>query len=87
MRVQISMPDDLMAKVDETAKHNFTSRSGLIALACRQYCLQSELTSATVEVARCLRVIAERNELDQETKDKIDTLCNFFALYKSETLS
>ena len=46
MKLQISLNDDLLARVDKYADDNYLSRSGLISQALVQYLNQNEYIMA-----------------------------------------
>lgn len=66
-KINISINDDLLARVDNTADDNFISRSGLISLALVQYLNQADMVKAIGNISKCFSTIAETNEIDEET--------------------
>jgi metal-responsive CopG/Arc/MetJ family transcriptional regulator len=66
MKVQISLDDELMVRIDNNADNNYMSRSGLISLACTQFLNTAELTFAIKDMALAMRMIADKGEIDEE---------------------
>jgi metal-responsive CopG/Arc/MetJ family transcriptional regulator len=71
MKVQISLDDELLARVDSSADKNYMSRSGLISQACIQYLVASEVQLAIKDMAISMRKIADTGHLDDETRIKL----------------
>lgn len=74
MKVQISLDDELMNKIDSVADANYMSRSGLISFACVQYLNSIEMMSAMKDMSNAMKMIAENNELDEETSKKLEDI-------------
>jgi len=72
MKVTISLDDDLMHRVDSYADENYMSRSGLISLACTQFLNASDVTKAVKDMAFAMRKIADKGEIDEETKQQLE---------------
>jgi metal-responsive CopG/Arc/MetJ family transcriptional regulator len=67
MKVQISLNDELVCKIDKYAELNYTTRSGFISMACAQFLSAQELTSAVRDMALSLRRIADSGTVDEST--------------------
>lgn len=72
MKVQISLDDALMARVDAYADANYMSRSGLISFAVTQYLNTAEVTKAITDMAVCMRKIADNGKVDHETMEQLE---------------
>lgn len=72
MKVQITLDDALMKRVDAYADENYMSRSGLLSLAVTQYLNAAEVTKAIKEMAVCMRKIADNGTVDHETMEKLE---------------
>lgn len=68
MKVNITIDDELMARIDKYADDNYTTRSGLVALACSQYLNSEEVKKAIVDMAVSFRRIADNNNISDEDK-------------------
>lgn len=67
LKVQLSINDELMKKVDKYAEENYISRSTFFALSATQYINQQELASAVKGMALSMRRIADNNVVDSDT--------------------
>lgn len=74
MKVNVTINDDLMKRVDEYAERNYMSRSGLISFATTQFLNGQQLVTAVQEMAVCMRKIADNGTVDDETKQKLQEL-------------
>lgn len=72
MKLQISLNDDLLARVDKYADDNYLSRSGLISQALVQYLNQNEYIMAVKELSVNVRKIADTGSADEETRKKLE---------------
>lgn len=72
MKVQISMDDALVDRLDLYAGRNYMSRSGLISLACTQFLNSSDAILAVKDIALAIRKIADAGEIDDETRCKLE---------------
>lgn len=72
MKVQISLDDDLMARVDNFASRNYMSRSGVVNQACLSYLITNELQFAIKDMAHSMRKIADTGEVDVETRIQLE---------------
>lgn len=72
MKVQITLDDALMERVDAYADENYMSRSGLLSLAVTQYLNAAEVTKAIKEMAVCMRKIADNGTVDHEIMKQLE---------------
>ena len=71
-KVQISVDDELLKRIDNYSERNYLSRSGLITLACSQYLNQAEVVTAVKDMALCMRKIADAGTVDEETQKQLE---------------
>ncbi len=71
-KINISIDDDLLERLDRVAKSNYMSRSGLISTACAQFINANEVVVYVKEMALCMRKIADSGSVDEETLEKLD---------------
>lgn len=71
MKVQITVDEDLMKRVDEYADENYMSRSGLISLALTQYLNAKEMVGAISRMSFALERIADKGEIDEQTQQEL----------------
>lgn len=86
MKVQISLNDDLLARIDKAAKDNYLNRSAFISIASTQYLNSAEMVSALRELSVCMKKIADTGAVDEETNAKLAELERFVALVSGSTV-
>lgn len=74
MKVQVSMDNALLKRVDQYADDNYMSRSALVTLALTQFLNAQDVTSAVKDMALCIRKIADTGILDNDTQHKLADL-------------
>lgn len=67
MKLNISLDDDLLRRIDEQADNTYMTRSGLISQACVQYLGQLEMMNLLKDMGACMRKIAESGNIDDES--------------------
>lgn len=72
VKVQITLDDALMSRLDNYADENYLTRSGLVSLAVTQYLNQADVTKAIKDMAICMRKIADNGFIDDYTKKQLD---------------
>lgn len=72
MKIQMSLNDDLVTRVDKFAKENYLSRSALVSIALTQYLNANELTSAIRDMSLAMRKIADTGLVDEETQKQLE---------------
>lgn len=65
MKLSISLPDELVAKIDEVADSNFMTRSGLIAMCCTTYINQMSALEAINNMSKVLENMASQGASDE----------------------
>lgn len=71
MKVQVSMDNALLNRVDQYADENYMSRSALVTLALTQFLNAQEVTSAVKDMAICIRKIADTGDVDSDTQQRL----------------
>lgn len=72
MKVNVSLDDELMKRIDNYADENYMSRSGFISIACTQFLNTQDALKAVKEMAFCMRKIADAGKLDHETMEQLE---------------
>lgn len=72
-KINITMDDALLSRADTFADNNYTSRSGLISLALRQYLDSQDLMQAVKNMSVAMQVIAEKGEISAEQQKELDS--------------
>lgn len=75
-RVTISFPADLLEKIDAYADENGATRSGIVALACKQYLIAVDSAPAMTKIIKSLADLSEKAGVmsDKELADQISFL-------------
>lgn len=77
MKINISLDDDLVARIDNYADNNYMSRSGLISLACSQFLNSNEVILAIKDISLCIKKISDNGSLDAESLEKLEDFERF----------
>lgn len=77
MKLQISIDDDLMKKVDDFVDENFLNRSWLFSMAVTQYINQNSVCRAIQDIALSMRKIADSGKVDAETRSELEDFERF----------
>ena len=71
MKINISLNDDLVARIDNYADENYMSRSGLISLACTNFLNTYEVIDAVKSLSVTISKIADTGSIDEETQKEL----------------
>lgn len=72
VRLNISLDETLLQRIDQFAEENFLSRSGLLSVAANEFINSSLLVTAFNDVAFSIRKIADNNQIDDESLKKLE---------------
>lgn len=72
MKLQISMDDKLVERIDRYADENYMTRSGLITLAASQYLNSNDVILLVKDISLAIRKIADNGNVDVETVEKLE---------------
>ena len=81
MRVNMNMPENLVARLDEYAKENYSSRSSVMCQACDQFLTAQEAKKMFNQMTLLLKKITDTETIDEETKkqlDEFERICKMF---------
>lgn len=87
MKVQITLDDELMKRVDTYADENYMSRSGLLSIAVTQYLNAKEMTKAITRMSVALDKIADKGEIDEQTQQELHDFQRMCALFGSASVN
>lgn len=73
-KLQISMDDRLIERLDTYADDNYLSRSGTIAVAVSQFLNQQEAVYAVKRLSIAMQRIADTNSLSDEDLAELDDI-------------
>lgn len=80
-KINISIDDELLAKIDKLAEENYTSRSGFICIGMNEFVQHKEITSAIKSMSYSFAKIASNGSLDDETLQELDTIQKYCELF------
>lgn len=72
MKINISLDDELVKRIESYADSNYMSRSGFISLACTQYLASADVVTAIKSLSLALNKIADTGEVDAETQHQLE---------------
>lgn len=77
MKVQISINDDLLKRVDKYAKDNYLSRSAVITMSLNQYLLSYDMVTLIQDMDISMRKIADTGKIDDDSLRQLEDFENF----------
>lgn len=66
VKVNVTIDEGLLERIDEYAEDNFITRSGLVQLAMSQFLTSNEATKALVEISLSLKKIAQTGSFSED---------------------
>lgn len=72
MKVQVSLDDELMTKVDAYADKMYLNRSAFISMSCSKFIASMEMQSAIGDMAVTMRRIADNNKIDEQSRKELE---------------
>lgn len=67
MKINVSLDDELLNRIDAYADVSYMTRSGFISLACFQYLNHVEMMGLVKDMGLCMRKIADSGTIDDES--------------------
>lgn len=83
-KVQISIDDELLSKVDICADEMYMSRSGFFSYAVSQVVSQTIFIKAIKDMSLSFRKIAETGEMDEEVMKQLEEFERFKNMFSPE---
>lgn len=74
MRVNLSLSEELVSKLDKYAKDNFMTRSALVSFACNQFLTSFEIVDLMRQATLCMREIADKGTADEKTMKELEDM-------------
>lgn len=71
-KINISIDDELLAKIDNLAEDNFTSRSGFISMGMNEFVKSKEIVSAIKSMSVSMAKIATMGTIDEDTQKELE---------------
>ena len=80
-KVQISIDDDLLVKVDDYCKKNCITRSGFISMMCSQWLQKEELTKTLNILQGAMLKVTEGKDLPPEQQQELDDYMRLVSMF------
>lgn len=72
MKINVSLDDKLIERIDNYSENYYMSRSSFVSLACTQFLNQSELVFAIKDLSLAMQKIAKDKKIDDETLERLE---------------
>ena len=86
IKVNVSLDDNLVRRMDEYAENNYLKRSSLVSLALTQFLNANDVVNAIIEMSFCMRKIADSGEIDASTLEQLEDFERLSKLIASSKL-
>lgn len=73
-KINISIDDELMKRVDSYVARNYMTRSGVFSFAVTQFLDTADVVYSMKEMALCMRKISDNNSIDEETLQHLEDI-------------
>ena len=77
VKVNITLDEELLQRIESYADENYLTRSGLLTIAASQFLLQAEASRAIVDMSLAMRKIAETGAIDDEQRRRLEDFERF----------
>ena len=77
IKVNITLDEELLQRIESYADENYLTRSGLISLAASQFLLQAEASRAIVNISLAMRKIADTGCITEDEKKQLEDFERF----------
>jgi len=71
-KINISVDDNLLERMDRYAEDNYMSRSGLVSISVAQYLNANEVMTLVKDMSLAMRKIADSGTIDSDTVQKLE---------------
>lgn len=85
MKINVSLDDKLVQRIDDYADANYMSRSGLISFATTQFLNQADMVRCINDMGLAMRKIADTGKVDHDTMEQLEEferIAQYFTLKK-----
>ncbi len=84
MKIQISMNDEVIERVDQYAKEHYMSRSGVLTMAAIQLINQDDLMKALKSMTISMERIADKGGVDQDILNDLEKWKSILQVYTNQ---
>lgn len=71
-KINISIPNDLLDRIDEYADDNYLSRTAVICLATNEYLVSREMQKMFREMSKVCKRLAESDGMPEDIQQQLD---------------
>lgn len=71
-KINISLDDELVKRIENYADNNYMSRSGFISLACTTYLASADVLTAINTLSLAMKKIADTGQIDESTRAELE---------------
>ena len=72
MKINVSLDDKLIERIDHYVENYYMSRSSFVSLACTQFLNQSEVVFAIKDLSLAMQKIAKDKKIDDESLERLE---------------
>lgn len=72
VKINITLDEELLRRLDDYAEENYLNRSSLISLATTQFLNTQDVTKAIKDMAFSMRKIADTGQIDDATRRQLE---------------
>lgn len=72
MKINVSLDDKLIERIDHYVENYYMSRSSFVSLACTQFLNQSEVVFAIKDLSLAMQKIAKDKKVDDDTLERLE---------------
>lgn len=72
MKVNITLNDDLLERIDKYAAENYMSRSGFVSHACNQFLAQAEMVGLLKNCSAAMAAIARTGNCEPDVMKQLE---------------
>lgn len=72
MKVNITLDEELIRRIEDYAEENYLNRSSLISLATTQFLNSADVVKAVKDMAFAMRKIADNGTVDEESMKQLE---------------
>lgn len=81
MRINFNVPDELIKRLDDYAKKNYTSRSSVMCQACDQFLFSKEIQMLFSDMRKVMQKILETQTIDENSKKALNDFEVFYQMF------
>lgn len=78
VKINITLDEELLGRIDEYSEDNYMNRSSLITMATTRFLNEAEVIKTVKEISYCFKKIVDSGKVDEETKRQLESF-EFFA--------